>query len=153
VRSMTHRRIRRGVVLLAFVAIFATEAPQARPLVPAERRYSPFLGDVPTCDDPAVLERIQSRFRDREAQFWSTGLEILGFDEIREIGYRSNGLDHIPRRYCTARAILVDRKIYPVTFNIVEDAGIIGIGFGVEWCLTGLDRLYAYAPHCKMARP
>jgi len=155
VRAMTHRDIRRGVTFgLAFVvATVAADAPEARPLIPAERRYSPFLGDLPRCDDPAVLERIQSRFRDREAEFWSTGLEIVGFAEIHEIGYRTNGLDLVPRRYCSARAILGDQKTYPATYNIIEDAGIIGIGFGVEWCLTGLDRLSAFAPRCMMARP
>lgn len=152
---MTQKRIRRivGLCIAVLLGTCASEAPEARPLVPAERRYSPFPGDLPRCDDPAVLERIQSRFRDREAEFWSTGLEIIGFDEIREIGYRTNGLDYVPRRYCTARAILVDQKTYPASFAIIEDAGIIGIGFGVEWCLTGLDRLYAFAPRCKMARP
>lgn len=151
---MTKRSICCGIFLgLAAVVTWAGEALEARPLIPAERRYSPFLGDLPGCDDPAVLERIQSRFRDREAEHWSTGLEIVAFDDIREVGYRTNGLDHIPRRYCAGRAILVDQKTYPVTFNIVEDGGIMGFGFGVEWCLTGLDRLYAFAPHCKMARP
>jgi hypothetical protein len=152
---MTHQCIRRvvGLGFVGLLGIFASETPDARPLVPAERQYSPYLGDLPRCDDPAVLERIQSRFRDREAEFWSTGLEIVAFDEIREIGYRTNGLDYIPRRYCTARAILVDQKTYPASFAIVEDTGIIGVGFGVEWCLTGLDRLSAFAPRCKMARP
>jgi hypothetical protein len=152
---MTKPDIRRLVGLcFGFVlAVLTLEAAQARPLVPAERRYSPFLGDLPFCDDPAVLERIQSRFLETESQFWSTGLSIVGFDAIREIGYRTNGLDHIPRRYCTARAILIDRKVYPASFAIVENAGMIGLGFGVEWCLTGLDRLYSYSPHCAMVRP
>jgi hypothetical protein len=147
------RRARFALLLLAALSLDLSAGLAARPLVPAERRYSPFLGDLPRCDDTAVLERIQSRFQDTEAVYWSTGLSIVGFDEIREIGYRTNGLDHIPRRYCTARAILGDRKTYPASFAIIEDAGIIGLGFGVEWCLTGLDRLHSYAPGCQMARP
>jgi hypothetical protein len=142
-----------GVGLAVLLWTSTCGSVDGRPLVPAERRYSPFAGDLPQCGDPAVLERIQSRFREREAEFWSTGLEILGFDEIAEIGYRTNGLDLVPRRYCIARAILADQKAYRVTFNIIEDAGIIGFGFGVEWCVSGLDRLYAYAPRCTMARP
>ena len=152
-KDLTLRRVQFALVLLAAWGLDLSFGLAARPLVPAERRYSPFLGNLPACDDPAVLERIRSRFSDRESLYWSTGLEILGFDEIREIGYRTNGLDHIPRRFCTARAILVDQKTYPASFAIIEDAGIIGIGFGVEWCLTGLDRAYAFAPRCKMARP
>ena len=42
-----------------------------------------------------------------------------------------------------------EKKVY----SINEDLGIIGFGFGVEWCVGGLDRNDAYAPNCKMARP
>lgn len=124
-----------------------------RPLVPAERRYSPFDSVLPACDDPAVFARIQSRFHDREAQFWDSGLEIAGFERVREIGYRTNGEDYIPRRYCSARAYLNNAKWHSVYYSINEDQGIIGFGFGVTWCVEGLDRNYAYAPHCKMVRP
>jgi len=126
----------------------------ARPLVPAERRYIPYNNLVPACGDPAVFERIQGRFHDREAEFWNTGLEILGFYEVSEIGYKTNGEDYIPRRYCIARAYLNDgKKPHQVSYSINEDLGIIGFGFGVEWCVGGLDRNDAYAPNCKMARP
>ena len=126
----------------------------ARPLVPAERRYLPYDGLLPGCGDSAVFERIQGRFHDREAEFWNTGLEILGFDDVREIGYKTNGEDYIPRRYCVARAYLNDaKKIHQVFYAISEDLGIIGFGFGVEWCVSGLDRDDAFAPNCKMARP
>src|ERR1700704_1434109 len=123
------------------------------PLVPAERRYIPYDGVLPACDDPAVIERIQGRFHDREAEFWNTGLEILGFEKVKEIGYKTNGEDYIPRRYCSARAYLNDKKSHQVSYSINEDLGIIGFGFGVEWCIGGLDRNDAYAPNCKMARP
>jgi hypothetical protein len=128
-------------------------AAQARPLVPAERRYDWFEGRVPACDDPNVFERIQSRFQAREGEFWKSGLLISGFDRVREIGMRSNGLDLIPRRYCEARAFMNDGKLRTVSYTIAEDMGIIGWGFGVDWCVSGLDRNYAYAPNCKMARP
>jgi hypothetical protein len=140
---------------LAFVAWTAIILPaDTRPLVPAERRYSPYDGVLPACDDPAVAQRISWNFRQREDEFWDSGLEILGFGEVRETGYKTNGLDYIPRRYCRARAWLNDqRKPHQVFYAISEDLGIIGIGFGVEWCVAGLDRNYAFAPNCKMARP
>jgi len=139
-------------VLAAAGARFAPGA-EARPLVPAERRYSPYDGYLPACDDPAALERVQSRFYDRESEFWKTGLEIVSFEQVKEIGYRSNGLDYIPRRYCTARAYMNDGRTRSVSYSINQDLGFIGIGFGVEWCVNGLDRNDAYAPDCKMARP
>jgi hypothetical protein len=144
--------------LTAFSAVFAAtvafpERAAARPLVPAERRYSPFNNNVPVCDDPVVFERIQGRFHDRESQFWDTGLEIVGFEKVREIGYKTNGLDYIPRRYCSARAYLNNDKWHPVFYSIDEDQGIIGFSFGVTWCVHGLDRNDVFAPKCKMARP
>jgi hypothetical protein len=141
-----------AVVFLACSGLVPPAA--ARPLVPAERRYIPFYNLVPSCGDPAVFALIQRRFHDRESEFWNTGLEILGFDEVREIGYKTNGYDYIPRRYCIARAYLNDgKKLHQVSYSINEDLGIIGFGFGVEWCVGGLDRNDAYAPNCKMARP
>jgi hypothetical protein len=125
----------------------------ARPLVPAEDRFIPWRGSLPACDDPAVFDRIRSRFFEREAEFWKSGLAIAGFDHVREIGFRSNGLDYIPRRYCVGRAIMNDSKLREVSYSIDEALGIIGFGFEVEWCVAGLDRLNAFAPYCKMARP
>ena len=142
-----------GIAAWLSVAGIALAPAAARPLVPAERRYIPYSGVLPACDDPAVFEKIQGRFHDREAEFWNTGLEILGFDDVREIGYKTNGEDFIPRRYCTARVILNTAKPHAVSYSIAEDLGIIGLGFGIEWCVAGLDRNFAYAPNCKMARP
>jgi len=30
---------------------------------------------------------------------------------------------------------------------------MIGWGWGVEWCVVGLDRNLAYAPSCSVLRP
>lgn len=146
------------VLFLAAIAsgIGASCAPaalQARPQVPAEDRYDSYQGVLPGCADPAVFERIQSRFAAREGEFWKSGLQIVGLDQIREIGFRSNGLDLIPRRYCIAKAEMNNQSRRDVSYTIDEDLGIIGMGFDVEWCIDGLDRNYAYAPDCKMARP
>ena len=31
-------------------------------------------------------------------------------------------------------------------YSIIEDGGFAGFGQGVEWCVTGLDRNWAYNP-------
>jgi hypothetical protein len=155
-REGTGRRALAAALLMATATVLpaATVVPaMARPLTPAEKRFSPYDAILPACDDPAVFERIQSRFHQRETEYWNTGLEIVGFDEPGEIGFRRNGLDYIPRRYCTARAMLNDQKTRMVSYSIGEDLGIIGFSFDVDWCLVGLDRNNAYAPGCKMARP
>ena len=125
----------------------------ARPMVPAERREEPYSGKVPRCNDTHVLNRIRKRFAQREKIYWHTGRKIRSFHRVRQIGLRSNGRDFIPRRYCSARARFVNGKRRYVSYWIGEDLGMIGWGWGVEWCIHGLDYNLAFAPNCRMARP
>lgn len=128
-------------------------AAVARPLTPAEHRYSSYSGRVPHCSDPAVLEQIVSRFSQRERTYWHSGREIVRFYRARQIGLRSNGLDMIPKRYCTIRARFNDGRKRRVSYNIGEDLGMAGFGWGVEWCVHGLDYNRGFAPGCRMAQP
>jgi hypothetical protein len=146
-----------GAALAAFVSILGqgmvATAVSARPLVPAENRYSPYSGNLPSCDDPGVLGFVQDRFHQTQSEYWTSGLQIVGWDRIHEIGYRTTGLDYIPRRYCGAQALMNDQKTRAVSYWIGEGFGIIGTGWGVEWCVVGLDHNYADALNCKQARP
>jgi hypothetical protein len=153
---MAHR-ISGFAAALAMAALFAASLcaipSTARPIVPSERRYAPFDSVLPACADAAPLNEILARFHERESEFWRTGLEIVAFEDVREIGFRSNGLDYIPRRYCAAHIHMSDAKVRSVDYSISKDLGGIGDQFGVEWCIVGLDRFDANAPNCKMARP
>ena len=142
-----------GALALALASQPFLQAASARPLVPAEKRYSPFTANLPLCDDKDVLDKIADRFQQKESLYWKSALEIKGFDHAREYAFRRNGLDYIPRRYCTARATLNNDKRHEVTYWIGENLGIIGWGYGVEWCVSGLDRNKAFAPDCREARP
>src|ERR1700712_4455106 len=146
------RRAFKALVLAVAVAGLANAAA-ARPIYPAEKRYFSYSGELPPCDDPGVLSRISDRFAEKEGDYWSSSLQITTYDRIESIGIRAWGLDHIPRTFCVARAHLNDNSIHEVSYSIIEDLGIIGFGYGVEWCVSGLDWNYAYAPDCKMARP
>lgn len=143
--------IRAALAVLGLALAAATAS--ARPLTPAEKRYFPFSGRVPLCDASGVLERITSGFADREGQYWESGLTIVNYDRVSEIGLRSTGLDHIPRRYCIARVQFNTGAVSTVNYQIVEDSGFIGFGYGVDWCVEGLDRQFSFAPACKQARP
>ncbi len=143
---------RAAFTLFAF-ALCAGLNAQARPLTPAEGRYFPFSGNVPVCSDGGVLSRIQDRFRQREASYWKSGLVIENFTLVQESGLRSAGVDLIPRRYCKARAAMNDGKLRQVTYWIGENQGIIGWGWGVEWCIAGLDHHRAFGPNCSAAGP
>jgi hypothetical protein len=140
---------------LAAATLIGTSATlvDARPLTPAEQRLIPYADNLSPCEDPGALGAIQSRFRDRESEYWHSGLEIVAFDKVDEIGFRSNGLDYIPRRYCVARAVMNDQKLRTVSYSIGKATGSIGFTDGVDFCVSGLDRGDAFAPNCKMARP
>ena len=150
-RSLFHRT---ALVLLALALALSSGAATARPQTPAEQRYSPYAGNLPLCDFASVLDKITSRFADRESEYWQSGLSIVAFDKVAEIGLRSTGLDFIPRRYCIARATFNTGAISTVSYAIGEDLGWLGAwGWGVDWCVEGLDRNFAAAPGCKMKRP
>jgi hypothetical protein len=108
-------------------------------------------GVVPPCE--AALNTIASRFAQKESRFWNSDLQILGFDKIRETAFRPWASETIPRRYCTAVATVSDGRRHTVHYWIGEDTGMIGMNWGVEWCVVGLDRNWAYNPACKMAQP
>src|SRR5215216_658335 len=105
---------------------------------------------VPLCDDPAALAKVRSRFAEKEDKFWDTTLRILAFEKGRETAWRPWAENTIPRRFCTAKALVNDGKARPVYYSIAEDTGMIGATFGVEWCVVGLDRNWAYNPACRM---
>ena len=108
-------------------------------------------GRVAECE--RALPTITSQFQEKESTFWNSALQITGYGRIHETAFRPWQSDNIPRRYCTADAMLNDGKQRIVHYSIIEDGGFAGYGRGVEWCVTGLDRNWAYNPGCKSARP
>jgi hypothetical protein len=157
-------RLTATLFLLASTALLEANAPRE----PAEGRTSSFDAQVIACDSPSVLGRIQSRFDRRENGPWKSGLLMTSIDRVRETGFRSNGQDLIPRRFCTARALLSTGQFHTLTYNLSEDGGRFGwhgslllgsvnfptpSSFHLEWCLSGLDRHRTYGPDCAAARP
>ena len=110
-------------------------------------------GNVPTCSEHGPLDKIISRFNSKEYDFWNSALQIVGFDNIREIAWEPWSSGTIPRRFCTASVLISDGRRHHINYSIIEDGGMIGGGYGVEWCVAGLDRDWAYNPRCRLARP
>src|SRR5262249_28627840 len=104
-------------------------------------------------DAGSALDVIRSRFGDKEGQFWNSNLQIVNFERIREIAYRPWAEGTIPRRFCTGRALISDGRWRTVHYSIIEDGAMIGWTWGVQWCVVGIDRNWAYNPRCKMAQP
>jgi hypothetical protein len=108
-------------------------------------------GRVAPCE--AALPTITSQFQEKESTFWNSALAITGFGRIHETAFRPWQSDNIPRRFCSGDVMLSDGKLRSVHYSIIEDGGFSGFGQGVEWCVTGLDRNWAYSPGCRAARP
>jgi hypothetical protein len=108
-------------------------------------------GVLPACE--AALDTIASRFATKEGRFWNSDLQIVSFERVHETAFRPWAANTIPRRFCTAMALVSDGSKHAVNYWIGEDTGFIGQTWGVEWCVSGLDRNWAYNPRCKMAKP
>lgn len=106
---------------------------------------------VPPCE--SGLSKIKDGFATKESRFWNSDLHILGFEHVRELAFDPWAANTIPRRFCTAVALISDGRKHTVRYWIGEDTGFIGASWGVEWCVVGLDRNWAYNPLCKMAGP
>ncbi len=165
-----------ATVVGVFTLTCATFA-QARPQTPAGNRYIPYRVQAPRCDDAEVLSTLRSRFSQRESYYWKSGLEIEGFELVSENPRQAPGYDTIPRRYCRARALMNDHHIRAVAYSIGEDLNMTGgdavhslsqsltfgffpafnanpsVNWGVEWCVSGLDRSYTHSLLCRAAGP
>jgi hypothetical protein len=143
------------VVALGAVAGVMALSPAAQAAGVLERgiwlsgpRYD---GEMGQCGD--ALGAISYQFAEKESKYWNSGLQITGYAHVHEVAFRAWANDSIPRRFCTASVMLNDGRARQVHYSITEDGGFAGFGSGVEWCVVGLDRNWAYNPSCKAAKP
>jgi hypothetical protein len=108
---------------------------------------------MPACDYQAALDRIIANFRTKEFGFWNSELRIVGVENIRETAVMPWAAQSIPRRFCSGTAVISDGQRHPMYYSIAEDTGMIGMDWGVNFCVEGLDRNWAYNPACRAARP
>jgi hypothetical protein len=108
-------------------------------------------GRVAPCEK--ALGTITNEFADKESTFWNSPLTITAYGNIHEIAFRPWQSDNMPRRFCTGTVQLSDGAVRTLNYSIIEDGGFAGYNQGVEWCVVGLDRNWAFNPACKAARP
>jgi hypothetical protein len=106
---------------------------------------------LPACDNSWALSTIQHRFASKEGRFWNSDLTITTFDAIHEVAFRPWADGTIPRRFCAGKVQTSDGQWRTVRYSIVEDGGMIGASWGVQWCVVGADRNWAYNPQCREA--
>ena len=158
VRSAKQRgRILGAVLGVAAVSLVAAAGPSAQAANWFEKngyligpRYD---SELPSCDNSWALSTIQRRFGTKEGRFWNSDLQITDFDSIKEVALRPWADGTVPRRFCTGRALTSDGTWRMLRYSIIEDAGMIGANWGVQWCLVGADRNWAYNPDCRAAGP
>lgn len=156
VRVMKQRAHKLGVALgVAIVAaVLSTPASAANPFEKNGYLIGPrFDAQLPSCDNSWALWTIQSRFATKEGRFWNSDLKITEFDQIREVAFRPWADATIPRRFCSGKVQTSDGRWRLLRYSIVEDGGMIGANWGVQWCVVGADRNWAYNPDCKAAGP
>jgi len=108
---------------------------------------------MPACNFPAALDRIITDFRTKEFRFWNSQLRIVGFENIRETAVMPWAEQSIPRRFCSGTAVINDGARHPIYYSIAEDTGMIGMDWGVNFCVQGIDRNWSYNPDCRGAQP
>jgi hypothetical protein len=108
---------------------------------------------VPACDYAPALDRIIANFHNKEWTFWNSQLRIVGVEDIRENAFQPWAAQSIPRRFCRGTALINDGLKHPIFYSIAEDTGMIGMDWGVNFCVVGLDRDWAYNPGCRSAKP
>ena len=139
-----------GLLLGLFASGQAAQA--ANPLELNFGLWGPnYDGRVKECE--AALGTITTQFYEKETTFWNSSLRITAYGKVHETAFRPWQSDNMPRRYCSADVMLSDGKLRQVHYSIIEDGGFAGYDQGVEWCVTGLDRNWAYNPGCNAARP
>jgi hypothetical protein len=140
--------------LLALFALLSFDRP-AHAAWPWELNFGLFGpkydGRVKDCE--RALGTITAQFQEKESHFWNSKLRIMAYGNIHEIAFRPWQSDNIPRRYCSGTVQLNDGAFHALNYSIIEDGGFAGFGQGVEWCVVGLDRNWAYNPACKAAGP
>ncbi len=139
---------------LVLCAAFASPSLAANPL---EKNFwlpgPDYDRQMPACDFPGALNRIIGNFRTKEIRFWNSQLQIVGIENIRETTVMPWAAQSIPRRFCSGVALISDGIRHPIYYSIGEDTGMIGLDFGVNFCVVGLDRNWAYGPACRAAKP
>lgn len=115
--------------------------------------YSGKLNEFPPCETESIRALVSRRFNQTRSEYWSEPKEILSITDVRTIGFRPEGAAYIPRLYCEGVATTNDGVKRRVIYSIIEEGGMSGIGYGVDWCVVGLDPNNAFAPACRAALP
>ena len=74
------------VALAATLSVFSTSHPRAASFLEKNFWLSGPRYDrvMPTCDYPPALDHVIANFHTKEARFWNSALQIVGFENVHE---------------------------------------------------------------------
>ena len=146
-----------SILAVSVAAVSLLWAPPARSATIFEKEFwlsgPRYSAKVPLCEERGPLDMIRRRFGTKEGKFWNSDLKLVGFEQIQEVAWQPWAPGTIPRRFCSASALISDGVRRSMYYSITEDAGMIGVSYGVEFCVVGLDREWSYQPACLRAKP
>lgn len=140
--------------LCIVATLMATALGLALPVQAQEQVYFSSSAEprLPACDSPAVQSAVAGRIASADALYYA-GRTITVIDRIAEGAYKANGISPLARRFCTGIATLSDGSRHTVHYALVEHSSFIGVSWGVDACLNGLDRWYVHDASCRTVRP
>ena len=101
-----------------------------------------------------ALDRIIANFGIKECPVLEfASCAIVGIEDIHETAVLPWAAQSIPRRFCSGTAVINDGVKHPIYYSIAEDTGMIGMDWGVNFCVAGLDRNMAYSRRAAPAKP
>ena len=144
----------RAIALSLAVALLASPA-QAFSLVEKILEWDAST-PLPVCDAKTVVRTITKRFNRAEKSNWKRGFTI---DQIGQISERRQDLRSdefgdpplVPARYCNATAHMSNGQTYSMHYFIEAKAGFVGVKWGAEFCVHGLDPWRVYNGRCEIA--
>jgi len=143
-------RARLAALALALAAFaFAKPASAANPLEKNFWLSGPlYSAEVPLCEDDGILARIQSRFSQKEREYWNSDLRIVGWEFIREQAFMPWHYAAIPRRFCIAKVHINDgTRSVTRSLKIPASSGPLGASSGALTATT------ATGPTTRRPRP
>ncbi|MEM6665236.1 MAG: hypothetical protein AAF638_02405 [Pseudomonadota bacterium] len=105
-----------------------------------------------TCEMPRVLEAIEKRFNQAQRFTYHTELLLESIENPREYAARDDHYIFFDRTYCRGTAIMNNGRHYHLFYELSDDR-TPPLGNGIEWCIVGLDRMYAHKPGCRLVKP
>ncbi|SDR34500.1 hypothetical protein [Pseudovibrio sp. Tun.PSC04-5.I4] len=107
---------------------------------------------LPECDSGKAQRAVARRIA-RAVPSYYDGRKIKILEEIRESDFTIRRPSPIARRYCNGVATLTDDTRHRIYYALIQYDGFLGLSWGVEACLDGLDKYRVYDGECRTVRP